>query len=148
MNVDAVITALEAQVEAQLRLSGDEAVEAAGRAILDALRPALREAAVAIARQAVDEVAGQLPGRSVDIVLEGEDPTIRIGEATDTPPVDAADMDARITLRLPKGLKDLIEGAADLEGDSVNSFIVKSLNAEAATKQRRTASRVSGSYDL
>jgi hypothetical protein len=147
MNLDAVTTTLEARTEAQLRLSGDPAVEAAGAAILEALRPALNEAALAIARQAAEEVAAQLPDRSVDVVIEGDDPMVRIGKPSGEPIVEADELDARITLRLPRALKDLIESVADVEGDSVNSYIVKSLNTNAAAA-RPSSSRVRGSYDL
>ena len=55
-------------------------------------------------------------------------------------------LDARITLRLPTALKELIEGAASSEGDSVNSWIVKSLNTNAAGTTG--PSRVRGTYEL
>lgn len=148
MNLDAITTTLEARTEAQLRLSGDPAVEAAGSAILEALRPALHEAALAIARQAAEEVAAQLPDRPVDVVLDGDDPMLRIGQPAGEPVVDADELDARITLRLPKALKDVIESVADVEGDSVNAYIVKSLNTNAAAARRSTSERVRGSYDL
>ena len=147
MNVTAVTTTLEARAEAQLSLIGDPAIEDAGRAILEVLGPALRDAAFDLARQAAEEVDAQLPDRSVEVVLDGDDPVIRIGEADQGPTVEASDLDARITLRLPKALKDLIEGAADLEGDSVNTYIVKSLNSDVATP-KKTSGRVRGSYEL
>ncbi|MEX1280582.1 MAG: hypothetical protein AB1Z55_07645 [Acidimicrobiia bacterium] len=145
MNLEPVITTIETHLDAQLRLVGDPAVAEAGRLVGEALRPALREAALALARQATDEVAAQLPGRSVDVVLDGDDPTIRIGDAAGTGPVDA-DLDARITLRLPTALKELIEGAASSEGDSVNAWIVKSLNTNATGTTG--PSRVRGTYEL
>lgn len=147
MNLDAITTTIEARLEAQLRLSADPAVEAAGVAVLEAMGPAIREAALAIAHQAAEEVGAQLPDRTVDVVLEDGDPSLRIGPGAGRPVVDVDDLDARITLRLPKALKELIEGVADIEGDSVNSFIVKSLNNEASAKTR-TSSRIQGSYDL
>ena len=142
----AVLASLEARVESQLRLAGDPAVEEAGRAVLEALGPALREAAFSIVRQAVEEVDAQLPDRSVEVLLDGDDPVIRIGVASGSPIVDAADLDARVTLRLPQALKDLIEGAADTEGDSINAYIVKSLNRAASSS--KVGTRLSGSYDL
>lgn len=145
MNLEPVITTIETHLDAQLRLATDPTVAEAGRLVTEALRPALAEAALALARQATDEVAAQLPGRSVDVVLDGDDPTIRIGDATDGGPVDA-DLDARITLRLPAALKELIEGAASSEGDSVNAWIVKSLSTNAAGGPG--PSRVRGVYEL
>ena len=89
MNVTAVTTTLEARAEAQLSLIGDPAIEDAGRAILEVLAPALRDAAFDLARQAAEEVDAQLPDRSVAVVLDGDDPVIRIGSA-DQGPTDYA----------------------------------------------------------
>ena len=147
MNITAVTTTLEARAEAQLALVDDPAAEQAGRAILEVLAPALRDAAFDLARQAADEVRAQLPERDVEVVLDGDDPVIRIGSAPEAPTVESSDLDARITLRLPSALKDLIEGAADLDGDSVNTYIVKSLNSEVTTT-KKPSSRVRGSYEL
>lgn len=148
MNVTAITTSLEARAEAQLRLVGDAAVEDAGRAILEVLEPALRDAAFDLARQAADEVRAQLPDRSVEVVLDGDDPIIRIGAAEAAPTVEASDLDARITLRLPSALKDLIEGAATDDGDSVNAYIVKSLNTDVKATKKSGSNRVRGSYEL
>lgn len=148
MNVTAITTSLEARAEAQLRLIGDPAVEDAGRAILEILEPALRDAAFDLARQAADEVRAQLPDRSVEVVLDGDDPVIRIGATEAATTVEASDLDARITLRLPSALKDLIEGAATDDGDSVNAYIVKSLNTDVSTTKKSKSNRVRGSYEL
>ena len=63
------------------------------------------------------------------------------------PEVDPSDLDARITLRLPSNLKQLIEEAADIGGDSVNAYVVKTLSGSAKTA-RKSGNTIKGRYDL
>ncbi len=103
-------------------------VEAAvGLRLLDALHAAARE------------LADSVPGVTVDVRLEGRDPVFSLA----LPPSDAsadseaspgdhmagyADDDlARLTLRLPEGLKGEIEQVAVRAGASINSWIVSAL---------------------
>jgi uncharacterized protein (DUF1778 family) len=46
------------------------------------------------------------------------------------------DNEARITVRLPSYLKDLIADAADTSGDSVNAYVVESLKTASQPKKR------------
>ncbi len=80
MQTSAVLHNLEASVEAQLALAGssDPGIETVGRAMLAALRPALREAAFELANQAAEEVRAQLPGHRVDLTVTEGEPTLRI----------------------------------------------------------------------
>ncbi len=147
MNLDAITTSVEAAVEAQLQFASDPAVREAGSALVAALGPALREAGLQIARQAAEEVRAQLGDRTVDVVLDGDDPIIRIGDDPAAgKEVDPSELDARITLRLPAHLKELVEQAADIGGDSVNTWVVKTLSGKAKTRQ--SGSTITGSYDL
>ena len=147
MNLDVIASSLEAAVESQMRFASDPAVREAGNALVVALGPALREAGLQLARQAAEEVRAQMGDRSVEVVLDGEDPIIRIGEdPSASGEVDPSDLDARITLRLPTQLKSLVEEAAGMGGDSVNTWVVKTLSGKAKT--RRTGSKVTGSFDL
>ena len=84
------------------------------------------------------------------MVLDGDDPSLRVtrteAEAQD---VDPSDLDARITLRLPTNLKQIIEEAADLGGDSVNTYVVKTLSGSAKTKaDRKSGNTLKGRFDL
>ncbi|NNF68919.1 MAG: hypothetical protein HKN01_04045, partial [Acidimicrobiia bacterium] len=79
MDVTGAINQIEATVTGQLQLAGeDPAVEAAGEALLAAMRPALRQAAMSLAEQAAAEVASQLPDADVKVVLEDGDPTLEV----------------------------------------------------------------------
>jgi hypothetical protein len=111
------------------------------------LRPALREAALELANQAAEEVRAQLGGHRVDLTLVDGEPSIRVtsDEATLTAPEE--DFDARITLRLPPSIKEIIEQAASEAGDSVNSWVVKALagRAGASRSHRR---RVNETFEI
>ena len=117
--------------------------------VLDALGPALRVAAIELAEQAAGEVRAQLPEHMVDVVLADGDPTLRISEGATTPaekpPLE--DLDARITLRLPPSLKELIERAADSTGESINAWVVEALGKRARTS-RKPGQHYSQSFDL
>ncbi|MGQ0847710.1 MAG: toxin-antitoxin system HicB family antitoxin [Actinomycetota bacterium] len=133
MQTSAVIHNLETSLQDQLALvaGSDPAIEAASRALLNAIRPALREAALELANQAAEEVRAQLPGHRVDLTLADGEPTLRIVPDESTIPSVEGDFDARITLRLPPTIKDIIERAATDTGDSVNTWVVKTLAGKA-----------------
>jgi hypothetical protein len=127
MQTSAALHNLESAIEAQLALVADSSVEAGGRAVLGALRPALKEAAMELATQAVDEVKAQLPAYRVELVLADGEPSIRITAEESGPASVEGDFDARTTLRLPPAIKDIVERAATESGDSVNAWVVKTL---------------------
>lgn len=88
---------------------------------------------------AAEELAASAPeGTAVDVRLVGRDPTLTITLPELEPPAsEAADGDhmagyaedelARLTLRLPEGLKGDIEQVALRAGASINSWIVAAL---------------------
>ena len=94
-----------------------------------------------------------MPGR-IEVRLAGRDPElvyIEEEEAEPEPTQAGADdsFSARITLRLPEGLKAQIEVAANVEGASVNTWIVRALQRglEPRTRSVRTGRRLSGYAD-
>jgi hypothetical protein len=137
---------LETAVEAQLRLGGPELV-AIGSELLEVLRPAVRQALLEVAEMAAQEIGGQLVGQRVEIRLVEGDPelTVRPDETAfpppPPPPLPGEGMEARITLRIPGYLKDLIAEAAEGAGDSVNSFVVDALRNKAYEKSSRNSVR-------
>lgn len=138
MDTSTMITRLETAVEQQLLVAGAGAeVEAAGTAILAALAPAVRQMAFDLAEQAAAEVAAYLPGHEVVVVLDEGEPALRVRSIDEEGSVTGEGFDARITLRLPPNLKELIEEAAGSAGESVNTWLVKNLSARTATPRGR-----------
>jgi hypothetical protein len=121
-------------------------VDSAVEMLLGVLEPALREAALELASQVATEVAGQLPGHEIDVVVVDGDPELRVrSEGEDTITIGAGEpLDARITLRLPPQLKELIESSADDKGESVNSWLVRALSGVTTNPSRRSGRQVSG----
>lgn len=153
MQLEPVLRELRATLDGHGALAGsDPAVADAIASLADALQPALRLAALQLAQQAAAEVAAQLDDRQVDVVMDGEDPVLRVGPPTSSPspsPAASEDFDARITLRLPPTLKALIEDAATGEGGSVNSWVVDALDSRARRSGAADrGSRVTEGFDL
>jgi hypothetical protein len=149
MHLTPVLTALEAAVSTQLAVAGgDSTMEAAAAQLLAALEPALRQVALELAQQAAEEVGAQLGDRTVDVLIVDGEPQLRVSQTSDVDPAALEeDFDARITLRLPPSLKGLVESAADQTGDSVNTWVVKTLTS-GARKSTRVGRVVRGSFDL
>ncbi|CAN5859541.1 toxin-antitoxin system HicB family antitoxin [soil metagenome] len=139
MRLDPIMTQIESAVEAQLRMMGSEAAEAA-MGFVDAFRPAIRAALLEAAQQSAAEVSAQLGDRRVDVHLTGGDPELVVSTSDENAhtAVDDDEMEARITLRLPGALKGVIEDAASSSGDSINSWVVETLRSSARRKGRGT----------
>src|SRR5918996_6329705 len=140
MQLSHAVTGLENAVEAQLRVAGPESAEI-GAQLLNALRPAIRQTLMEVVTMAATEVSSQLSGSRVEIRLVDGDPELVVAEDPGAvppppPPPGAEDDEARITLRLPGYLKDLIAEAAAGSGDSVNAFVVDALRSRAQTSGR------------
>lgn len=148
MDVSSVIEDVRRTVEGHLGLAGtDAAVLAAGEAVLVALEPALRQAALNLAEQAAAEVSAQLPDASVDVVLSDGNPTLVVRQNTSSQTINTEDLDARMTVRLPEELKDDLEAAASELGDSVNMFVVRALAGSADALKRSSRSTFEGTIE-
>jgi len=141
MQLSHAITNLESAVEVQLRIAGPEVAEA-GSQLLAALKPAITQTMMEVVGMAVAEISSQLEVQTVDIKLVDGDPELVVRDdpnAIPPPPphpppgFDDAD-EARITVRLPGYLKDLITSEAEVAGDSVNSYVVDVLSNKARRK--------------
>ena len=139
MDTTVALTRFQAALEQQMALAaGDQAVEAAGLALVAAAQPALRALAFDLAEQAATEVRAQLPGYAVEVVLEQGDPVLRV-RSEEVPGRGSADetADARITLRLSPRLKEIVEGAAAEHGESLNTWLVRTLSAHGGRHHQR-----------
>lgn len=147
MDARILTTKLEAAVERQLLMAGGQPeIEAAAAALLGVLEPALREAALDLAGQAAAEVAAQLPGHQVEVVVVDGEPELRVrSEGDEFVAIGSSEpLDARITLRLPPQLKELIESSAVERGESVNSWLVRALSGVTIQTSRGPGRKISG----
>jgi hypothetical protein len=149
LNTTGVIAHMESAVQNQVMLAGnDPAVEGAARAILAVLEPSLQQAALELAQQAAQEVEAQLGGQTVEVVVSDGEPSLRLGVSDHEPDLGSKGYEARLTLRLPARIKELVEEAAGLSGDSVNGWVVKALSSKAKTSARSPGKRVTGTVEL
>ena len=148
MQTSAVLHNLESSLQNQLALVTDPAIEAGGRAVLDSLHPALKEAALELVNQAADEVRAQLPSHRVEVMLSDGEPSLRITSDDMSAAQVEGDFDARITLRLPDSIKNVIERAASDSGDSVNAWVVKTLAGRASSGSKSSRRRVIETFDV
>lgn len=149
MHLAPVLTTLEAAVSTQLAVAGaDPTMEAAASQLLAALEPALKQVGMELAQQAAEEVGAQLGDRTVDVLMVDGEPQLRVSQPSDPEPSTMEeDFDARITLRLPPSLKGLVETAADETGDSINTWVVKTLTS-GARKSTKVGRTVRGTFEL
>lgn len=150
MQLSQAIASLEAAVDNQLGVAGPEATEL-GAQLMAALQPAIEKSFLDVLCLAATEISSQLPGYRVDVKLVDGEPELVVASDAPTPPPPPPgqdDEEARITVRLPGYLKDLIADAANAKGDSVNSFIVEALRNPMHTTVHRGHSRVQTTVDL
>ena len=102
------------------------ALEASARlALLQALSDAAAEITTRLHGPMVDV---RLRGREADLVVT--EPAAAAPPSPAPPPVEGGDL-ARLTLRMPEGLKSHVEHAAAAEGISVNAWLVRAVAAAA-----------------
>lgn len=147
------IHAIQEDLAAAASLATDEATVDAGRRLTQALGSSLHLRLLDVVSEAALALSGSVPGR-IEVRLAGRDPElVYIEEEEEPEPAQAASADdafsARITLRLPEGLKAQLEVAANLEGASLNAWIVRALQRglETRTRSVRTGRRLSGYAD-
>ncbi len=143
MQLSHAIASLEASVETQLRVAGPEAAEA-GAQLMAALQPAIRQTLIDVVTMAATEVSSQLDRHIVDVRLVEGDPELVVSEedrsaSTAETHRDEDDTDARITLRLPEYLKQIITEAANVSGDSVNAYVVHALKDSSKSRKSRAS---------
>ena len=129
---------------------GDDAVAQAAGRLTQALRSSAGMRLLDVLGEVAVELSAQLPEGHVEVRMSGQDPNlVFVQEAEASGPPVAAQEDessARITLRLPEGLKAGIEAAAGRDGVSVNAWIVRALAREVSAPMRgpRVGSRLTG----
>jgi hypothetical protein len=125
---------------AQAAAAGDDQVRDAADRLTLALDPSLRLALMEALSQAAAEITTEMRAGSVDVRLNGRDLDFVVEHEAPAPPAASAaanppgaeeeDDDgatARITLRLPEGVKAKAEELATKTGSSLNTWIVNVL---------------------
>src|SRR5204862_3371217 len=129
MQLRPFIEGLQADLE-EIAALGDDAVGEAARRLTSAVGASAGLRLLDALTEAALELSSQLPSGHVEIRMSGQDPSFVFVEEEGEPSPAPASEDAlvaRISLRLPEGLKVAIEAAATREGISVNSWLVRSL---------------------
>lgn len=149
MQLEPVIASLRATLTTQAALAGDDPqLDAAVGAVVAALDPAIRQAATDLAQQAAAEVDAQLTDHAVSVVLRGQDLELRVDEVPGSPAtMPDEDLDARITLRLPPSLKSIVEQVANVDGESVNAWVVDAISRR-AKRSSPGGERITEDFDL
>jgi HicB family len=123
------IRAIQSDLAAAAALGGDAAAEA-GRRLSETLESSLHLRLLDILTEAALALSEALPDGHVEVRLAGREPElVYVRDVDESEPAQAAgeELSARITLRLPEGLKSRIEAASDVEGVSTNAWIVRAL---------------------
>src|SRR5436190_18171400 len=129
MQLRPFIEGLQADLE-EIAAVGDDAVGEAARRLTAAVGASAGLRLLDALTEAALELSSQLPSGHVEIRMSGQDPSLLYVEderQAPSPPAAEDSLVARISLRLPEGLKVAIEAAATREGVSVNSWLVRSL---------------------
>jgi hypothetical protein len=156
MELAPYVETLHRELSAAAEVAGDDVRRAADR-LLTSLDAAVRLVLIDALSSAAEQITAELAPGSVELRLRGRDPEfVVIPPAPSEPPAsppppppafDADDTTARISLRLPDGLKARIEEAAGSIGASVNSWLVNELQDavvkidQAASTSERTHGR-------
>jgi uncharacterized protein (DUF1778 family) len=123
------------QVAAVTALADDRTREVAGAlsaASSAAARLVLLEVLSAAAAEITEALLDSPGSPAVSLRLDGSGAHFDVAATAEAPAavaVDDADVNARVTVRMSERLKTDIDGAAEREGVSLNSWIVRALNA-------------------
>lgn len=145
MDTTSIIGEVEQTLATHLEVAADDpAIDRAAAALVASLAPALRQAALRLAEAAASEVDAQLPEYRVSVVLEEGEPSMLVRSTADPVTVNTEDLEARLTVRLPAELKETLEEVAGDLGDSVNTYIVKSLTTRTGAAAGRSSRSFQG----
>jgi hypothetical protein len=126
--------------------SGDDA-EVAER-IARTLEPSLQLRLFDAIGQAALELSEQLESGHVDVRLSGRDLQLVLVAGTEPPPEPPPDDEgtARLTLRMPEGLKSHMEAAASRQGISTNAWLVMAVKRalDVQPPRKRVGTRITG----
>lgn len=148
MELSPITEAIRADLAVAAEL-GDEAVRDAADRLGRALESALRVRLLDALAQAARELEAQLGEGAIELRLVGDSAELAFtrGPAAEPPPPAEEAETARITLRLPEGIKQRAEQAAAAEGLSTNAWLVRAVSSaldRRTTVQIRVGQRLRG----
>ena len=145
MHLSRFVEALKADLAAVAELGDEQTVDAARR-ISVSLQGSLGLRLLDALGEAVVELNAQLPSGHVEVRLVGQDPEFVYIEEEERETTVAGDeaYTARVTLRLPEALKKGVEAAAEREGVSVNTWLVRALARAVQGPAPRSGKRLTG----
>jgi hypothetical protein len=149
MDITRHVTAIQSDLAAAAALGGESIAEA-GRKLSEAVESSLQLRLLDVLTEAALGLNSVLASGHIEVRLAGREPDlVYVDEPppdTDVPAAAGDDLSARITLRLPDALKAAVESAADREGVSTNSWIVRALSRalEPRAGRRTSGNRLQG----
>ena len=145
MQLDPIMAEIEGAIASQLQLA-DPAVADSAEVFLTAFAPVVRQGLMRAVEQAAAEVSAQLGDRQVEVRLVEGQPELAVTNVVAPGAPSDDELEARLTLRLPSNLKQIIEDAASTSGESINGWVVDALRSRTT---RATAGRhVRETFDL
>jgi hypothetical protein len=132
MELSGFVTRLHNELDRITQVAGGEAAQAAGL-LVRALDPSVRLTLLEVLSAAAAEITDRLGDTVVEVRLSGGEPSFVVQtappptEPAGPPPAEEEDDagTARVTLRLPEGLKARIEETAARERISVNTWLAR-----------------------
>lgn len=128
MRISSVVAAVREDLVSVAAL-GDDATALIAERLAEAMVRPVTATLLELLGQIASELDERLPHGRVEVRLAGQDAElVYIDDPDETSDEYSDDASARITLRLPEQLKTRVELAAQREGISVNSYIVRALS--------------------
>lgn len=144
MKLSVIVDALRADLDGLAGL-GDGPTAAAAARLSEALQAAVALRLLEALGEAAAELSSQLRTGRVEVRLTGRDPELLYVEEQAPPDGrDETEPSARVTLRLPEGLKGRIEAAAQRDRVSVNTWLVNALSRATSGERPRPGRHLRG----
>ncbi len=135
MDLSPYLDSLRRDLAAAAAPGGDQIAKTA-EILATALDASARLCLIEVLADATAEITAKLDGPTVEVRLRGREADLVVTgaqpEEPAPPPITYSETggdQARLTLRLPDGLKEAIEKAAGAEGISVNAWLVRAASA-------------------
>ncbi len=146
MNLTIVLEGLQEDLQGLAEL-GDERSAQIARRLAESVGSSLRLKLFDLLSQAAVELSSKLPSGHVEVRLAGQEPElIYVDTAGDAAGAVGEELSARISLRLSDSLKAAVEKAADREGVSTNTWIVRAIARAAESRPAQSGGRRLSGY--